>query len=808
MVRGSTLCALLLVLWPALAAAQWTNRYPKVQGYSHHVYLEGYELPLFTVGPVDAAARGDLVAFASQGWLWTLGPETRSARRLTRAAGIDSRPAWSPDGALLAFVRDDTRETSIVQIDVATGQERVLVEETGIDLDPAYAPDGRSLYYASAVAGDLDLWRLDLASGESERVTMEAGLERRPIPHPDGDRLVYLSKSRGGGDQVRVRTLSTGEERTIYEGSILSQLQPALSPDGRTIALNVPDQQGGWELRAVDLEQPGPAIALVSGRGLPLAPAWSDDGRWVYFSEAGPDERMHLMRVPAVGGVTESVQVDVWDWGEETGRLRIRTRVEGTQVPARLAILDGRGHPAVPTGGKPFFDGQNGRVFFYGDGFVELELPVGEVVIDAVRGLATPMVSTAASVEAGRITEVDLELTSVWSAADDGWMSGDHHFHLNYGGAYQLDPEDLVLFARGEDLDVATPLLANLHNRFEQQELWGADRLGPLPWIQFGQEVRSHFLGHVSLLNTRDLFWPWIWGPGYQVYGTDDRTNAEALSHARAQGGMNTYVHPVGNPDPFGTDPPAGIPVAFIADAVQGHVDGLEVACLWSNERGTTELWYRLLNVGVPIAPTAGTDVMTDFYRTMAVGATRVYVQTGGSTAFSDYMEALRAGRSFVTTGPLLDFHVRDVGPGGALHGSGRAEWTLDLHTAVPTERVEVVVNGRVVWSDDAPAGPGSRAYSGTVELPSGGWVAARATGPAIVSWPGMSTDAFAHTAPVWIGSVGSTEDVARRTAAEDLLRGLAGARRRLEAAYAGAEIPVLEGHFDRARSVLEELAR
>lgn len=71
-----------------------------------------------------------------------------------------------------------------------------------------------------------------------------------------------------------------------------------------------------------------------------------------------------------------------------------------------------------------------------------------------------------------------------------------------------------------------------------------------------------------------------------------------------------------------------------------------------------------------------------------------------------------------------------------------------------------------------------------------------------------MSTDAFAHTAPVWIGRVGSTEDAARRAAAEDLLRGLAGARQRLEAGYAGTEIPLIRAHFDGARSVLEEWAR
>jgi TolB protein len=71
-----------------------------------------------------------------------------------------------------------------------------------------------------------------------------------------------------------------------------------------------------------------------------------------------------------------------------------------------------------------------------------------------------------------------------------------------------------------------------------------------------------------------------------------------------------------------------------------------------------------------------------------------------------------------------------------------------------------------------------------------------------------MGTHAFAHTAPVWIEEVGSTEDGARIAAAEDLLRALEAARLRLEAGYGDAEIPQLEAHFDRARAVLEGWSR
>ena len=102
-----------------------------------------------------------------------------------------------------------------------------------------------------------------------------------------------------------------------------------------------------------------------------------------------------------------------------------------------------------------------------------------------------------------------------------------------YGGTYRLEPEDILPDLRGEGVDVAYPLLANLHNRFLQQGLWGWT-YSEGPFVLFGQEVRSHFLGHLQLLGTQELFWPWVWGPGYQLYGQDDRPNAVALRHARA----------------------------------------------------------------------------------------------------------------------------------------------------------------------------------------------------------------------------------------------------------------------------------
>ena len=834
------------------AAAQWTNRYPKVEGYNHHVYLEGYNLPTLTQGPIDPAVSpdGQSVAFASAGWIWVMplaeDVSPRVARRVTSAGGVDARVAWSPSGDRLVFVRDDTSDTSIVALDLASGSEDVLVDTKALDLDPAFAPDG-TLWYSSAEAGTIDLWR-QRPGEEQLRITSDPGLELAPRPGPNGG-VVYLAKTRGGIDELRARD-AEGSETVLWSERIAAQTRPALSSGG-LVALGHPGERG-WELSLLDTNEPQTMIRLLPNApgaavGLPQTPTWSASGDAVLFVEPDAQQRFELKRIGIEGGEATTISIDRWDWGVPTGRLRVRTRLRGQPgySASRLHVADAQGHPVVPDRTPIRFDGQNGLAYFYSDGSIEMTLPAGQARVLAVRGLTTPAVERPIDVVADQTTVVDIELEEVWDPRTEGWYSGDHHFHLNYGGPYSLRPNDLLLPLRAESIDVATPLLANLHNRFEDVEWWGWENGDRAPILRFAQEIRSHFLGHLGLVGTKTLFWPWIWGPGYSVYGDDDRPNAVALQHGRDEGGVGMYVHPVSRPDPFpeaadlGT--PAGaarlasIPVGIIPDAVLGDLDALEVACLWSDELGTAELWYRFLNIGMPVALSAGTDIMANFYRTMAIGTTRVYTRPDGELSFESYLDALRAGRSFVTNGPLLDLRLFAAGssagegvqPGDVLAAGSpaastsasasasrvgprpgsfqRARYELRLFSALPVERVEIVVNGAVVHTESGLAASGSRIITGDLELPAGGWIAVRAHGGEVM-WPAMDSYPFAHTAPIWIGERASTEPGARQRAATELRAALDVAERRLLQAYGEAEIPRLRQRFTDARRRLEEL--
>ena len=810
--RLIALLPLLMLSFAVPSEAQWSNRYPAVPSYGHQVYLEGYELPILNAGPMDPAPApdGEQVAFSSRGWIWVMDLESRVARRVTDSAGIDARPSWSSDSRRLAFVRDLGRRLAIVTVDLDDGAERTLVDVEAIHLDPIFSPGGLSVVYSSSENGEFGLWSVDLETLERQRlsgpdpeITPRRFMDRRPQIAGEG-RMVLLNKQ-GGRDAIQLLDLGSGDRSTLREDWLISQGDLSLAPDGRMVVATWP-ADGLHELRLFTLTEPSTSILLTTSEGMPLAPRFSHDGAHVYFSEAGDDERMQLKRVPTVGGEVEIVEVKSYDWGVPTGRVLVRSRVDGENAAVRMTARDASGHPVIPDAGAVRNEFQWDRIFFYSDGSIELIAPAGELTVGAVHGFETEFTEQTVRVRPGETTVVALDLHRIWNPRAAGWAAGDTHFHLNYGGPYRLVPEDLVLDMQGEAMHVGTPLLANLHNRFNEQDLlpW---RRPEAPHLAFGQEVRSHFLGHLSLLAVDEFFWPWVWGPGYQVYGEDDRVNAEALRHGRARGGLGGYVHPVSVDDPFTEETMDSIPIGLIADAVLGELDLIEVACLWTSEVGTASLWHEILNLGIPLAASAGSDVMTDYYRTMTIGATRAYVRTEGTLSMRSYLDGLKAGRSFITTGPLIDFSVGGKQPGDVVATDARPlDWSLDVYSALPFERVEIFVNGKVAASFDGLDRAGQRTYRGSLEVPTGGWVTARVTGEN-TGWPALNESLYAESSPIWLGRVGSTDPAAATASAQRLLTALEVAQKNLIDGYGEAEIPRLLAHFRSARERLEKMA-
>ena len=115
--------------------------------------------------------------------------------------------------------------------------------------------------------------------------------------------------------------------------------------------------------------------------------------------------------------------------------------------------------------------------------------------------------------------------------------------------------------------------------------------------------------------------------------------------------------------------------IAFTLDVALGKVDSIDV--MGSNHVATMPLWYRLLNCGFHVPASAGTDCFLNRVRSRLPGQDRVYVHVDGEFNYERWIESLKAGRTFVTNGPMFDFHVNDVMPGDTIKLAGPGEVQL-----------------------------------------------------------------------------------------------------------------------------------
>ena len=110
---------------------------------------------------------------------------------ITSAEGVEEWPAWSPDGARLAYVAEIDGYRQLFVRTLATGEERRVTRGPRDDIQPAWSPDGRRLAFVRAAAdsgklepADLNGWYFE--GGDVWTVDMGSGAERRLVPNAFG----------------------------------------------------------------------------------------------------------------------------------------------------------------------------------------------------------------------------------------------------------------------------------------------------------------------------------------------------------------------------------------------------------------------------------------------------------------------------------------------------------------------------------------------------------------------------------------------------------------------------------------------
>jgi hypothetical protein len=395
-----------------------------------------------------------------------------------------------------------------------------------------------------------------------------------------------------------------------------------------------------------------------------------------------------------------------------------------------------------------------------------VEVPRGKYTITVERGKEyVPLVKEIVVEKAA--VDVTLPIRRWVNLSEQGWYSGDVHAHRPLA-----DMPNLVL---AEDLNVATPLshwitAADVDpvkgNKTPQgtvkPEWITVDATHGIYPLNTEYEIftvggKSHTLGAVLICGQKtplDRGVPPVRRIAEQAHAEGAFLDLEKHSWA-----WSPMIVPLMKVDLFELANNHCWPTDFAfsswtLDAAPKYMD-LELTDKGFTEWGWIDFgfksYYAYLNCGFRMMPSAGTG---SGVHPVPFGFSRVYVHVPGEFTFARWREGLLAGRSFVTTGPLMQMQFNGEEAGHtfkSITDKTSVHVTGTVESLSTIDRIEILVNGEVARTikpphTTSPSGVSFATLDETVSVDGSGWLAVRC----FEARPDKRVR-FAHTAPVFV---------------------------------------------------------
>jgi hypothetical protein len=433
-------------------------------------------------------------------------------------------------------------------------------------------------------------------------------------------------------------------------------------------------------------------------------------------------------------------------------RIEVKDAASGALVPARLGLYDATGRVPLPSEhalqvhryaddtrlvwvAQRLLWPSAHRLAFYTNGQYESPVPAGRYEVVATKGPEYRVYQGSVDIKAGQTSAVTISLQRYADQPARGWYSGDTHLHLTRDRT-----DDLAVWGQvtAEDLHVGNLLeMGNIVTTHFRQPAWGLAgrfyRDGHL--IASGQEdPRTTQRGHTIHHNLK---------APVRLPPEDFFSYHKVFEASDAQGGVSGYAH-MGQL--FNGRRGLAIDVPF------DLVDFIEVL---QGGRLATDTWYPFLNLGFKVNPAAGSDY--PYFGPSLPGVERYYVELKGPFDADAWYAAFKAGRVFVTNGPLLELTVNGQGMGQEIRVPRGTRLQIDASARLNPDidklgRVDLIVHGDVVATERAN-GRDHVEYRTELTADHSMWIALRASGEREAPPQGQTQElaAIAHSAPIYI---------------------------------------------------------
>jgi len=493
----------------------------------------------------------------------------------------------------------------------------------------------------------------------------------------------------------------------------------------------------------------------------------------------------------------------IWIWGAalglaaglparagEVGRVSVSIHQSGSEAPLPCRAW-------VSAAGQRLFQPKTATCTPYAkdrsfscDGSFIIEVPAGTAVVHIERGNEYRPVEKEVLVQPNQTTNMDITLERWVNMAREGWYSADIHCHFGLGNVRVLKQ-----LALADDINFE-PLLTLWNHQTKPP----AD--GSWPSWPSGSSIQADAT-HIVTFRNQEI--ERIGGEAFESTGAllmfgltkpvemppgNSRYPCDAVLGRAAKETSPACI--IDTDKPIWGENVVGVALGLF-DSVQvchnhyhreatlqmGRVGwGMASAEIeedrkdWAQDdlfHRTNSTYYRFLNCGFRLAATGGSAMGV---MAVPLGYSRTYAKLDGPLTEANYLAAIRAGRTFATSGPMLILTASGLDCGSQIAYSMSATKPISLRAELrsiqPIDSLEIIANGKVIKTVSLKGKSASPLIEESVALAfeprRSGWVAARA----IFTAPDGHLRQ-AHTSPVYIAVDG--KPTASRTDAEYMIR-------------------------------------
>lgn len=436
----------------------------------------------------------------------------------------------------------------------------------------------------------------------------------------------------------------------------------------------------------------------------------------VESAQVSRDGSLSVRIVDGATGRPTPVRVTLEDSHGARPHVRGAVAISDSAIPiprGALAVLWGQQDRAEGYALQP--DGS-----FYVDGGFEVWVPPGEYTLTLSKGFEYVQQQQRITVAPAAAVKREFRLARWTDMPARGWYSSDDHIHLRRSPG---DDRAILRWIAAEDIQVGNILQmgdfwATYFSQYAFGEAGRYEEDGRV--LSSGQEEpRTPEIGHTISLGAREFV-----RMSRDYYSWD-----RLFDRVHGLGGITGFAHQGMSFHGYR---------GMTLNILRGKIDFLELAqfCVPQGPL-PLEHYYRFLDMGYKLTALAGSDFPWCGPKFAQIGNARFYAYAGKPFSYDRWFAAVRAGHTFVTTGPMLFLTVNDKIPGDTLEVTPGTRVHAEANG---TGSVEIVGHGKVLAK-------GTEKVSLDVPVNTGLWIAARCdAGPGKV----------AHTTPIYVTVGGS----------------------------------------------------